>query len=161
MDAFITFCAQYLIVVPILATGYLLYSLDTKTRKQYLILLVGGGALTMLLATAGAYLFENPRPFIGDGVTPLFSSSLDNGFPSDHTLLAVYLAFAALIYSQSLGILLLAVAVVVGWARVAGGVHHGIDVVGSVFFAGAAVLTVKVIMDRQLKKAEPKTPTET
>lgn len=160
VDGFITFCAQYLIVVPILATGYLLYSLDAKTRKQYLILLVCGGVLTILLAIVGSYLFDNPRPFISDGVTPLFSSSLDNGFPSDHALLAAFLAFAALVYSRRLGIALLALAVIIGWARVAGGVHHAVDMLGSFVFAGVAVLAVKMALDKRLKKINPKVPSE-
>ena len=115
----------------------------------------------MLLAVLGSYLFDNPRPFISDGVTPLFSSALDNGFPSDHTLLTAFLAFAVLVYSRRLGIALLILAFIVGWARVAGGVHHAVDVLGSFAIAGVAVLAAKSIMDKQLKKDNSKTPNET
>ena len=115
----------------------------------------------MLLAILGSYLFNNPRPFISDEVTPLFSSGLDNGFPSDHTLLAALLSFAALVYSRRLGVALLILAFIIGWARVAGGVHHGIDVLGSFAIAGVAVLAAKSIMDKQLKKNNSNTCSRT
>ena len=130
--------------------------MDKNSRKQYLIFLVAGSILALLLAKIGSHLYDNPRPFVNGGVTPLFSTSNDNGFPSDHTLLAAFLAFAALVYSRRLGIFLLVIALLAGWTRVAAGVHHAVDVIGSFAFAGAAVLIVKMLLDAQLKKDKPK-----
>ncbi len=150
MDALITFCGQYLIILPVLMTAYLLYKLDTKLKKQYLLLVIAGGLLALVLALVASHFYSNPRPFLSDGVTPKFSSATDNGFPSDHTLLAAVLAFASLVYSRKLGVLLLVVAVLVAWGRVAGGVHHGVDVIASFALAGLAVLITKNLLARSL-----------
>ncbi len=151
MDGLITFCGQYLILLPVLATVYLFFKLDKSNRNQYLLLVVAGGVLALILAVIASQLYNNPRPFLSDGITPKFSAGHDNGFPSDHTLLAAFLAFAALVYLRRLGILLLVAAVLVAWGRVAGGVHHGVDVLASFILAGLAMIVAKSLLSKRHK----------
>lgn len=131
MDSLIIFGAKYLIVVPVLVALYLAYRLDKTERMRFILLVILGGILSFALAKVATHLVTSPRPFVADGVTPLVSSAHDNGFPSDHTLLAAFLAYACLLFSRKLGIALLVIAILVAASRVLAGVHHGIDVIGS------------------------------
>jgi undecaprenyl-diphosphatase len=73
---------------------------------------------------------------VHDGVTPYFSSSTDNGFPSDHTAFSAVIALAVCAFSRKIGIGLIVLALVIGSARVIAGVHHGQDIIGG-FLLGA------------------------
>lgn len=161
MYTFATDIAKYLIVVPVLCAIYLIWKLDSKNRREYIILLVTGGILSVVAAEIARKIYYDPRPFIKDGVTPLFSASRDNGFPSDHTLLAAFIAFATLFYSKKLGIALLIVAGMVGWARVYSGVHHFVDILGSFAITAASAWLVHLLIKkyyRQTAEHPVKTP---
>ncbi len=154
MDFLIKLAAQDLIVVPVLATFYIFWRLEKSKRQNFLILLIGGGILSLLLAKIGNHFYWDPRPFIKDGITPLFTAHRDNGFPSDHTLLSAFLGFVTLGYWRKLGAALLVVAVIVGWARVAAGVHHFVDIIGSFIFTGLAWLLVSKLINTRPKKSQ-------
>jgi undecaprenyl-diphosphatase len=157
MDSIITFCGKYLIALSVVITAYLFYRINKKDRNKFLLQLVIGGLLAIVLARIATHLYSNPRPFVSDGVTAVFNSSTNNGFPSDHTLLASFLGFSALIYSRKIGAILLIVAALVAWGRVAGGVHHGVDVLASFVIAGiSAYVTHKFIVPRVGKKETKK-----
>jgi undecaprenyl-diphosphatase len=151
MESLVTFIARYLILLPVLATLYFLWDLKGYKRRIFLMTLVATGGLSLIFAKIGAHLFYDPRPFIKDGITPLFRAAHDNGFPSDHTLLASALGFTALSYSKRWGISLLIVAALIGWARVDAGVHHLIDICGSFVFTGIAYLIVIQAQKRYFK----------
>ncbi|MDB5185047.1 MAG: phosphatase family protein [Candidatus Saccharibacteria bacterium] len=137
MHPFIIFGAKYLVVLPILVVAYLLISLKASKRTELLLLLIVGGIFALLSSKLGSHFYSDPRPFVSDHAVPLLTSAHDNGFPSDHTLLSAFLAFVVLAFSRKLGAVLLLAALLIGTARVAAHVHHGVDVVGG--FAGAAL----------------------
>jgi undecaprenyl-diphosphatase len=150
MDSITTFAARYLIIVPVAAVAYILLSLKGRKRKEFLILLLTSGVLSLLFAKIASHLYYDPRPYIKDGVTPLFAHSGDpNGFPSDHTLFSAFVGFAALSYSKRIGAALLVVAALIGWARVASGVHHFVDILGSFALTGIAYLLVSSLIKKQ------------
>jgi undecaprenyl-diphosphatase len=143
MDALITFVAKYFILIPILVNIYIFIKLNKEKRQEMLVLLFFMGIISIVLAKIGSHLFYNPRPYISDNTPALFNHSGDpNGFPSDHTLFSAFLAFGALAYSKKSGIFLLAIAVLIGWARVAAHVHHAADIVGSLLITGTAFIIV-------------------
>jgi undecaprenyl-diphosphatase len=131
MHEIIKYLAEYLIALPVLMVLWILYAAHKKDRQIMLIYLVLGGILSLVFAKVASTLYFDPRPFMYDHITPYFSHAPGNGFPSDHTLLAAFLAYWTLLYRRSLGIVLLILAVAVGTARVAAGVHHLNDIVGS------------------------------
>ena len=151
MDGVITFVAKDLILLPVLVILYIICRLKGVKRRDFFILLLASGGLSLILAKVGSHLYYDPRPFIKDGVAPLFRASRDNGFPSDHALLAAFLGFAALSYSFRWGVGLLVVAALIGWARVDAGVHHLVDVCGSFVFTGIAYLIVSRLHNRRRK----------
>ena len=93
-----------------------------------------------MLIKVFATVHTDPRPFVvNPAVKPLFPHVADNGFPSDHTTMVVTVSLLVILYRRWLGVALLAVSVLVGWARVASHVHHTQDIV-----AGAVIGVVAV-----------------
>jgi undecaprenyl-diphosphatase len=142
MHEIVKLIAKDAIALSILGLIYCWFKLDTKRKKTFLIQLVAAGILTYLAGKLAAALYYDPRPFISDHVVPYFASATDNGFPSDHTLLASFAGFMTLWYNRKLGAALLVLAALIGIARVTAGVHHGADVLGAF---GASFIGVGLI----------------
>lgn len=147
---FIVFCAKYLIIViGLFALGYWL-TLPRKQKTEVLIMGAITGIVAFILAKTGSAMFVDPRPFVSDGVTPLFAYTADNGFPSDHTLLGVVITMALLSVSRKWAVNIFVLTVIIGASRVLAGVHHPIDIVGSIVFGAlggvvAIYITPKII----------------
>lgn len=82
-----------------------------------------------------AMLYFDPRPFVVDHFTPLIPHDPDNGFPSDHTLLSAATASVVYPYSKKISMVLWVLTVLVGASRVYTGIHHPVDVLGSICIA--------------------------
>jgi membrane-associated phospholipid phosphatase len=156
MDEIIKLCAKYLVLVPVLVNLYIIWRLDRNGRRRMFLIILAGGILSLILAGIGSQLFSDPRPEFKDHVTPLIPHGNENGFPSDHTLLASFLAFVAYTYHKRIGYGLLAVALIIGWARVAAHIHHAIDIVGSFVITAVAYFAVTWFLDRYLGSGKSK-----
>ena len=104
-------------------------------------------ALTKL---AGA-LYLDPRPFVAHHFLPLIPHEVDNGFPSDHTVLSMLIALTVCHFSIEMGWVLTGLALLVGVARVLCGIHNPIDIVGAVLIAVLA----SIISSQFLKRISP------
>lgn len=135
MHEIIKLVAEYFLVFSVIGAALVYYRISHENKVRFALLIVVGGVITLLLAKIGSLLFYDPRPFVQGHFVPILKHAVDNGFPSDHTLLAAFLAWASLVYSRKLGSILLIVAVLVGLARMAAGVHHSLDILGSFVFA--------------------------
>jgi undecaprenyl-diphosphatase len=128
------FVANYLVfieaAVGTLVLVYLLY------RHPRMIIVRWGVAVCLMLVVAyiaaqvGGTLYNDPRPFVGH-FRPLIPHAADNGFPSDHALLAASIVGAVALARLRWSLLVVLLAVLVEWARVGTGIHHSIDVIGS------------------------------
>ena len=136
MHEIVILVAEYFILIPIIGAVYVLIMAPKKQRLRLLALLVLGGILSELFAKIGSHLYYDPRPFVANHIVPYFTHAPDNGFPSDHTLLAAFLAYWTRAFRRRLGLVLLIVALLIGIARVIAGVHHLYDIIGSLVFAG-------------------------
>jgi membrane-associated phospholipid phosphatase len=142
VDSLIVFVAKYFVFVSIAVVGLFWLTVTRRDKVSLGLRLIIGGVVALALAKVGAHFYYDTRPFVRDHIKPLIAHANDNGFPSDHTLLASFLGFTVLAYSRSMGLLLLAMAALIGGARVASHIHSPIDIVGSFVIAGiAAVLT--------------------
>ncbi len=103
------------------------------------IALVSIGVVAYLLSKIGAGLIASPRPFKVTGQAPLIASAIDNGFPSDHTLLVATLAAVVCVFNWRVGLGFWLLAALIGLARIYVGVHHYIDVIGSLLIVGLAL----------------------
>jgi len=115
----------------------------TWPRRQQLMVAVSasvGGVIALALTKLAGALYYDPRPFVAQHMQPLIQHAPDNGFPSDHTVLAGLAAFIVLRYSRTMGLIMLAMTGLLGVARVAARVHHPLDIVGALVIAAVAAL---------------------
>ena len=142
LDPIFIFGAKYLIILPIVIVGIYLYKSPVETRKKFLIFLLITLPITYLLGLAARQAFFNPRPFVVGGFEPLIAHEADNGFPSDHILLAASLAAVMLFFDRKYAYWLWALTAFIAFSRVYVGVHHFFDVAASM---GIALLCAIII----------------
>lgn len=153
MNELIIFGAKDLyIVIVTLAIVYLLRQ-PKELRWKIAICAIIALPLTYFLAKLGSMLYYNPRPFVVGDFIPLIPHSADNGFPSDHVLLSAAIASVVFFFHRKLGVALLCIGFLVGIARVAAGVHHVTDILGSIVIAFVgAYLVFRFVLPRVWKK---------
>src|SRR5665213_707981 len=135
MDSFFIFSATYLFVLSILIiSGYFLQQ-PMHAKKRMVVFALGSLALTYVVGLLSGRLYFDPRPFVVGHFTPLIPHAPDNGFPSDHALLVSAIATVGSYWNWKLGAVLWIIASIVAVARVYVGVHHPIDVIGSIVIA--------------------------
>lgn len=108
--------------------------------------------LAFVLSRIAGPLYYNPRPFAVGHFTPLIPHIPDNGFPSDHTLLFATIAAIAWYYEKRVSLLLWILALGVGAYRVYAGVHHPIDIAGSMAIAFASAWVAYAIIHQLWNK---------
>ncbi|MHB8619501.1 MAG: phosphatase PAP2 family protein [Chloroflexota bacterium] len=104
------------------------------------ILAVMGGSF--VLSRVLAHVIVDPRPYLIEGIHPLTHVAADNGFPSDHTLLAAALTAGLWWVDRRLMPLFGAGTLLVMVGRLGVAAHHTLDVGGSV----AIVVVVAVVV---------------
>ncbi|MDO8518252.1 MAG: phosphatase PAP2 family protein [bacterium] len=142
MDALIIFAAKYLIYI--VAAIFVVYFFLARRRAKRKLLLLSALSLPLayVVGWLAGLLYYNPQPFALSGIAPLVSHAANNGFPSDHMLFAAALAMLVLFFSRPLGILLWVLALLVGFARIAAGVHHTADIIAAAAIAALVVWLV-------------------
>ncbi len=132
MRLLIIFAAKYLFVIVAALAAYVWWRLPKELRLRVAMqAALGLGFATVLAQVAGA-LHPDVRPFVAHHFTPLVAQSGDNGFPSDHTTFTMLAAFTVLPFARKWGWMLAVLALVVGLARIAAGVHSLQDIAGGI-----------------------------
>jgi undecaprenyl-diphosphatase len=135
LDTLSIFGAKYLFIV--IAGIALVYFLKQPRSRQRRIVIFAALTLplTYIVSKIGALLYNDPRPFVAGHFIPVIPHEPDNGFPSDHVLLCA--GIAAVIYpsSKSLSLILWALTLLVSMSRVHTGLHHPVDIIGSIIMA--------------------------
>jgi len=84
------------------------------------------------------HFHPRPRPFVELGTKQLFPVIKSSTFPSAHTIFIFSLGTAIFFYATPaayfLGTFIYISGLVVGWARVASGVHYPLDIAGGAVF---------------------------
>ncbi len=132
MNYLIIFGAKYLYLIEIILFAIYFFLQKRNKQKSIIILSVVSLPLAYIFSKVLASVYFDPRPFLIDHFTPLIASSTDNGFPSDHTLLASAIASIIFFHNKKLGIVAWVIAFAIGISRVLAGVHHFVDIVGSI-----------------------------
>jgi membrane-associated phospholipid phosphatase len=119
-------------------------------------MVVGLVAVAILVKVAAA-MHSDPRPFVQNpSLHPWFSHSADDGFPSDHTALAALTSFVVVRRRLTAGLMLLALTVLMGAARVAAHVHHVQDIVAGLVIgllaAAAGALVWRMIRGTEVAR---------
>lgn len=155
MDILIIFAATYLVfgIVAIAAIFWLL-----APKEQKIFVLVNGAIAAIigfLVVKVLRHTIESPRPFVVNNTTPLVPHDATNGLPSEHTTYSMIIALLIAQVSKRWGILLIALALIVGAGRVGAQVHSPLDVAAGIVVAVAAVSIARLATNLFLKKAQP------
>lgn len=132
MRPLIIFAAKYLFLIVAALAVYAWWRLPKNLRLRVAIQAVLGLAIAAVLVKVAGALHPDVRPFVAQRFTPLIAQNGDNGFPSDHTTFTMLAAFTILPFARKWGWTLATLALVVGLARIAAGVHSLQDIVGGI-----------------------------
>jgi len=143
MDSLISLVAQYAIILSLVIAVAVWLRLSRQQKWEFAVTVVVGGVIALALLKLGSAVYFDQRPFVTEHIAPLFPHAADNGFPSDHTLLSMLLAMCVLFYRWRWGVVLVAITLALGVARVEAHVHHPIDILGAVVFAAVAALLAR------------------
>jgi len=128
-------------VLAAVVTTFGLVELRRNFRRGLAIGVVGVAAVALSLAVAVALgqVVTESRPFVTDGDTvKLISHGADNSFPSDHAAVAAAIAVAAALAWRKWAVVVVALALFVGFSRVFAGVHYPGDVAAGWALGAAA-----------------------
>ncbi len=135
VNRFLIFGAKYLYLIVMGIALFYFLKKSEATRKRIIILSIIVLPATYLIAKIMGFFYYDPRPFVLGNFTPLIHHAPDNGFPSDHTLLTADMASVLYLFSKKTSMVLWMFTLIVGISRVYAGLHHPIDVFGSMVIA--------------------------
>lgn len=145
LDSFMVHAATWAVqlFIAIVAVWFLVGWIAGSSRDRR-------GAVLALLASGGALLvnqiinriWDRPRPFLAHPGTVhvLIAKSSDPSFPSDHAAAAFAIAVAVFLVHRRIGLVVLATALVVAYARVYVGAHYPGDVLGGAIIGAVVTL---------------------
>src|SRR5713226_3299518 len=127
--------ASYLwyVVIGIAVVYFLIESRPEQKRMLIFAALVL--PFVYLVAILGGALYNDPRPFVVKHFVPLIPHKANNGFPSDRVLWSAATAAIIFLSNKYLSLILWLLTILVGASRAYVGVHHPIDIVGSIAMA--------------------------
>lgn len=145
-NALAIFGAKYLFLAVVAIGSAVLLSHPGTTRKRIVFLAAFSWPTILIVAGLLSLLYRNPRPFVEHGFIPLIPHEPNNGFPSDHTLLCAAIASTLQPFQKRSALAAWLLTLVVGISRVYVGVHHPIDILGSIIIAVLVTSTVNRII---------------
>lgn len=106
-------------------------NVDLREKNQKMVIYAVFSAIVALLGnTVLGFMFERPRPFVDHAVTLLLKHSADYSFPSDHSAVAMAMAFSLLAVYRKWGGSFIILTLIMMFARVYTGLHYPMDVLG-------------------------------
>ena len=145
-EQIIIMLSKYLILLPVILIGYLFILAKKKDKKRIVLYCLITGIIALVIAFIVSQLYFNPRPFVVQGVEPLIPHTPDNGFPSNHVLLAATISSVLLIFSKKLSLVSGIITLLIGLGRVLALIHHPIDIIASMLISVLSVLiTIKIL----------------
>jgi len=154
-DLIFIFGAKYLHLLIILIAAAWFLIQPRARKKEILIIACVAVPLVIIVSRIAGHLYYNPRPFVAGNFEPLIYHKADNGFPSHHALLVFFISTVVFVFSRRAGLLLGVLALFVGFSRVYAGLHHPIDIAGSMLIAIVSVTLIYVLVKylRKLKNS--------
>lgn len=144
-----TFLAQWLITgVPLLLIG--LWLRGTRHHRAAAVTATLSIVFALGCNLLISSLWFHPRPFMQGLGQNFLEHAPESSFPSDHATVMFTLAVALMLASlRKLGVLILLLGTLVGWARVYLGVHFPFDIVGSLLVSLISAWLVPLVLSWQ------------
>lgn len=139
MNSITIFCAKYLLFISMIIGALLWLRSNKQTRKIICTLTAASSLIALVLTEISSKFINDPRPFVVKNIQPLIQHAADNGFPSDHTIVASLIAFVVYNINKKIGVFLFFLAIMIGTSRVVAQVHHPLDIVGGIVIAYISV----------------------
>lgn len=161
LDWLIVFCANdfgyimvFLVLVYVIfySSGTFDYRapfLQIKSKVKEVILAFSPAVIAYVVEYVLKSLMPSPRPFLFfENLKPLFLHGGMDSFPSGHAMFFGALAMSLYFVNKKMGYLYFVVALIIGLARVASGIHFPIDI----FFGYIFGIIIAVIFNLIFKK---------
>jgi membrane-associated phospholipid phosphatase len=133
LDWPIVFFGEYYLYVILLVLAYFLYQEIQARRMQkiygYLVAILAALVARFGVAELIRLYYHRPRPFLALHLPHLLTDT-SYSFPSGHTIFLFGLATGVFFVNRKFAYFLYASGIIVGLARVAGGVHYPSDILG-------------------------------
>ena len=146
------FGAKYLYLLAGAVALVWFWKLPKEKKKEIIIFSVITLPAIYIVSKIGAWLYFDPRPFVVGHFTPLIPHAPDNGFPSDHVLLVSAIASLIFLFNKKVSVGIWVIAALVGISRVYVGIHHPVDIVGSVVISIVVSTLAYFVFIRFIKK---------
>ncbi len=148
LDALIIFCGTYLLYI-ILATLIILaasawYLAKRQQLNGYLLTFAGAIIARFGIEPSIHFFYYRPRPFVALQIPHLITDTTSS-FPSGHTIFIFALATGLLFVNRRVAYAFFAAGLIVGLARIAGGVHYPSDILGGAVLGVFVVVVVHAI----------------
>jgi len=161
LDSLGIFCADFLIfIIPLFIILFYFFSRRSRLVSIFLKIILAMALaylVSHLLNYALGIFFVRHRPFVAYPaiyqLSKFWASPQDFSFPSDHTATVFVMGLMVFLDWRKFGIILLALASVVGLSRIFIGVHYPLDILGGIFTALFSVWIVNLIF-RKIKNSE-------
>jgi len=147
-DLFITFFGEYFFYFILLISvcfAYKNYKRKTQQLKLYGFALLSAIIARFGIASIIRFFYHRPRPFLVLSLSHLISDNTYS-FPSGHTIFMFSLATAVYYFNKKLAYFLYGSGLLIGFARVAGGVHYPSDVVGGIILGMATSVAIHALI---------------
>ncbi len=145
-DALAVFGAEYLFLAVVAIGSIVFLKQAAPTRRRMIFLAAFSWPTILIVAGLLSLFYDNPRPFVERGFIPLIPHAPNNGFPSDHALLCAAIASTLRPFQKQAALATWLLTVLVGFSRVYAGIHHPIDILGSMIIAYLATLAVNRVI---------------
>lgn len=123
------------------------WSIDRKLGLQMLIALI----TSLAVNTVAKEIFQLPRPHTvnPEEVRALFEENTSYGFPSGHVMSTIMVWGTAALYLRKRWITVSVVflTLIMGWARVYGGVHYPGDVIGGIIIGSVTLYLLWILFE--------------
>lgn len=124
--------------------------LQLKNKIKEIIFVFSSAFCAWILATILKSFIQAPRPFISlENIQPLFLHGGLDSFPSGHAMFFGALATSLFFIHKRIGLLYMVVALIVGLARVAMGIHFPIDILVGFILGYIVALIFEIIFKKQ------------
>jgi len=142
-DLLIIFFGDYFLYVCLAIVAFFAWR-DRKRIRLYGLAVISALIARFAVCEIIRLFYHRLRPFIALGITHLFTDYAYS-FPSGHTIFMFALATAIYYFNKKLSYFLFASGLLIGLARVAGGVHYPSDVLGGILLGILTGITIHLL----------------